>query len=141
MQKNPFKFLKHSNCFVFSSLWEGLPNTVIEALSLNLPVISTDCKTGPREILCPELNISDKIDYPYYGKYGILTKPFSREFIWQDLNEKPLIEEEKMLADLMIKMIEDEDLRKRYSNGLERAKDFDIEKIIKEWKLLIEGTI
>jgi len=137
MQENPFKFLKHSNCFVFSSLWEGLPNTVIEALSLNLPIISTDCKTGPREILCPELDVNNKIDYPYYGKYGILTKPFPREMIFKSLDEKPLMEEEQILSNLMIKMIEDEDLRKRYSNGLERAKDFDIEKIMEEWEKII----
>jgi glycosyltransferase involved in cell wall biosynthesis len=141
MQKNPFKFLKHSNCFVFPSLWEGLPNTVIEALSLNIPVISADCKTGPREILCPELNIDNNIDYPYFGKYGILTKPLPRMFIWNDLDEKPLIKEEKILFDLMIRMIEDEDLKTRYSNGLERAKDFDIEKVIKEWKKLLGGTL
>ena len=137
LQKNPFKFLKHSDCFVLSSLWEGLPNTLIEALSLNLPVISTDCKTGPREILCPELDINDKISYPYYGKYGILTKPLPREMIFKSLDEKPLIEEEKMLADLMIKMIEDEKLREKYSNGVERARDFDVEKIIKEWEKII----
>ncbi len=136
MQKNPFKFLKHSDCFIFSSLWESWGQVLIEALSLNLPIISTDCKTGPREILCPELDINDKIDYPYYGKYGILTKPFPREYIWKSLDEKPLIEEEKMLAELMIKMIEDEGLRKKYSNGLERAEDFDVEKIIKEWEKL-----
>ena len=141
MQKNPFKFLKHSNCFVFPSLWEGLPNTVIEALSLNIPIISADCKTGPREILCPELNIDNNIDYPYFGKYGILTKPFPRMFIWEDLDEKPLIEEEKILFDLMIKMIEDENLKTRYSNGLERAKDFDIGKISKEWEKLLGGTL
>ena len=141
MQKNPFKFLKHSNCFVFPSLWEGLPNTVIEALSLNIPIISADCKTGPREILCPELNIDNNIDYPYFGKYGILTKPFPRMFIWEDLDEKPLIEEEKKLFDLMIKMIEDENLKTRYSNGLERAKDFDIGKISKEWEKLLGGTL
>lgn len=41
-----------------------------------------------------------------------------------------------MLAELMIKMIEDEELRKKYSNGLERAKDFDVEKIIKKWEKL-----
>ena len=141
MQKNPFKFLKHSNYFVFPSLWEGLPNTVIEALSLNIPIISADCKTGPREILCPELNIDNNIDYPYFGKYGILTKPFPRMFIWEDLDEKPLIEEEKILFDLMIKMIEDENLKTRYSNGLERAKDFDIGKISKEWEKLLGGTL
>jgi len=136
IQENPFKFLKHSNCFVFPSLWESWGQVLVESLTLNLPVISTDCKTGPREILCPELDIDAKIDYPYYGKYGILTKPFPREYIWKSLDERPLIEEEKMLAELMIKMIEDEELRKKYSNGLERAKDFDVEKIIKKWEKL-----
>ena len=135
MQKNPFKFLKHSNCFVFPSLWESWGQVLVEALTLNLSIISTDLKTGPREILTPELDINYKMDYPYYGKYGILTKPFPRETIFKSLDEKPLIEEEKMLVDLMIKIIEDEELRKkRYSNGLERAKDFDVNKVIKEWE-------
>ena len=140
-QDNVFKFLKNSHCFVFSSLWEGLPNTVIEALSINLPIISTDCKTGPREILCPELDIEEKIYYPYYGKYGILTKPFPRKFIFKSLEEEPLIEEEKLLSELMVKMIENESLRKKYSSGLERAKDFDVDKIVKEWENVIDSLI
>ncbi|GBF35776.1 glycosyl transferase group 1 [Methanofervidicoccus abyssi] len=137
VHKNPFKFLKNSQCYVHSSLWEGLPNTLIEALTLNLPIISTDCETGPREILTPELDIDKKIDYPYFGKYGILIKPFPRKYIFKDLEEKPLIEQEKQLAELMIRMIENEELRKRYSNGLERARDFDIEKIIRKWEEVI----
>jgi len=140
-QKNPYKFLRHSDCFVFSSLWEGFPNVLVEALSLNLPIISTDCKTGSREILCPELDIGNEVKYPYYGKYGILTKSFLKKFIWESLDKKPLIKEEKIFADLMIKIIEDEKLRKKYFNGLERARDFDIEKIIKEWDILINKII
>ncbi|ADG14109.1 glycosyl transferase group 1 [Methanocaldococcus infernus ME] len=140
-QDNVFKFLKNSDCFVFSSLWEGLPNTVIEALSVNLPIISTDCKTGPREILAPELDIGEEINYPYYGKYGILTKPFPRRYIFKTLDEEPLIEEEKILAELMIKIIKDKELREKYSNGLERAKDFDIDKIVKEWEGVIKKVL
>ena len=137
--KNPFKFLKNSHCFVFSSLWEGLPNVLIEALTFNLPIISTDCETGPREILAPELDLEEKINYPYFGKYGILIEPFPRKFIFKDLKEKPLIKQEKQLSDLMIKIIQDNSLRKKYSNGLKRAKDFDIDKIIKKWeKVIIE---
>jgi glycosyltransferase involved in cell wall biosynthesis len=60
-------------------------------------------------------------------------------FIWNDLDEKPLIKEEKILFDLMIRMIEDKELRKKNSNGLERAKDFDIEKVIKEWEKIINN--
>ncbi len=52
LRKNIFPYLKASNCFVLSSLWEGLPTVLIESLSLSVPIISTDCKTGPFEILC-----------------------------------------------------------------------------------------
>ncbi len=136
VQKNPFKFLRRSDCFVFSSLWEGLPNTVIEALSMNLPVVSTDCKTGPREILAPEIDVGERIDYPYYGEYGVLTKTLPRKFVFGDLKEQPLLDEEKLLSDLMIKMIEDSKLRKKYSKGLKRAEDFDVKKIIEKWDSL-----
>ena len=139
IQKNPFKFLKNSDCFVFPSLWEGLPNVLIEALIFNIPIISTDCETGPREILTPELDIEEKIDYPYFGKYGILIKPFPRKYIFKDLKEMPLISQEKQLSDLMIKIIEEKNLEKKYSNGLKRAEEFDINKIIKKWeKIIIE---
>lgn len=48
---NPYKFMASSSLFVLSSDWEGLGNALIEALALGLPVVSTDCPSGPREIL------------------------------------------------------------------------------------------
>ena len=48
---NPYKYMKHSSVFVLSSRWEGLPTVLIEALALGLPVVSTDCPSGPAEIL------------------------------------------------------------------------------------------
>lgn len=48
---NPYKFLKNCELFVLSSRYEGLPNVLIEALSLNSIAISTKCKSGPKEIL------------------------------------------------------------------------------------------
>lgn len=48
---NPFAFMKRSSVFVLSSKWEGLPNVLIQALACGCPVISTDCLSGPSEIL------------------------------------------------------------------------------------------
>ncbi|MBC8525763.1 MAG: glycosyltransferase [Candidatus Cloacimonetes bacterium] len=42
-KKNPYPFLKHADLFVLSSIWEGLPNVVLEALYLKKPVIATKC--------------------------------------------------------------------------------------------------
>jgi glycosyltransferase involved in cell wall biosynthesis len=49
--KNPFVYFKNAHFFISSSLFEGLPNAMLEAILLKKFVISTDCPTGPREIL------------------------------------------------------------------------------------------
>lgn len=56
---NPFAYLGRAAAFVLSSAWEGLANVVIEALACGCPVVSTDCPSGPAEILAG-------------GKYGRL---------------------------------------------------------------------
>ena len=48
---NPYPYLKKSDLFIFASRYEGFPNVLNEALMLNTPVISSDCKSGPKEIL------------------------------------------------------------------------------------------
>lgn len=60
-QSNPYKYLLHAKLFVLSSDYEGLGNVIIEALALGINVVSTDCLSGPREILDDE-------------KYGWLAK-------------------------------------------------------------------
>jgi len=48
---NPFQYMRAAKVFVLSSAWEGLPNALIQAIACNCPVVATDCKHGPREIL------------------------------------------------------------------------------------------
>ncbi|WP_406600413.1 glycosyltransferase [Hafnia paralvei] len=51
MSDNPYKYIARSKCLILTSDSEGLPTVIIEALILGVPVISTDCPTGPSEIL------------------------------------------------------------------------------------------
>lgn len=56
---NPFAYMKRAAVFVLSSRFEGLGNVLIEAMALGTPIVSTDCKSGPAEILA-------------HGRYGRL---------------------------------------------------------------------
>ncbi len=48
---NPYPVLAGASLHVLSSRWEGYPNVLLEALALSVPVVSTDCPFGPREML------------------------------------------------------------------------------------------
>jgi len=48
---NPYKYMSSADVFALSSRWEGLPTVLIEALACGCPVVSTNCPSGPNEIL------------------------------------------------------------------------------------------
>lgn len=66
--------LAAADMFVLSSRWEGLPGVLIQALALQIPVVSTDCPTGPAEIL-------------ENGKWGILTPVGEAEALAQGIRD------------------------------------------------------
>ena len=83
---NPYPYLKKSDIFVLASKYEGLPNVLLEAAALKKFIISTDCPTGPKEILKS-------------GKYGYLTKTGNHNNISQKIL---LFIKEKKKVKLMI---------------------------------------
>jgi len=121
-QKDVYKFLKKADCFVFSSDYEGFPNVLLEALSCNLPIISTDCKSGPREILAPNSDILKQTDDIEIAEYGILTKVGSID----------------SMKKAMKLIYENKELRYNFKNKAQnRLKEFEIDKIMKEWERII----
>jgi glycosyltransferase involved in cell wall biosynthesis len=71
-QTNPFKFLRHSRIYVMTSDWEGFPLALCEAMVCGLPVVATDCFTGPREIISPELKENQPVSVAHYTAHGML---------------------------------------------------------------------
>lgn len=141
--KNPHKIIKESELFVFSSLYEGLGNVLLEALACGKAIISTDCLAGPREILEPDsdLNITERgIKEIEYCKYGVLVPSFDQEEVnYEDIN---ISEKEEILGDAIIKLLEDTKLKVMYEEKAnERIKDFSPEKINEDWKNIIENLI
>jgi len=86
-QNNPYQYLSRADIYVSASETEGLPNTLIESMICGTPVVSSDCISGPREILHPDSDLSfslkDKVEQ---GSHGILFPVGKVELLTDALN-------------------------------------------------------
>lgn len=118
-----------SDFFILTSPSEGFPNVIVESMLSGLPVISTDCYWGPREILCPSEDYGEITSVAKWAEYGIL----------MPLLVRPTNETKKLWADTIISLKSKAAKDKYTYLSWQRCKDFE-EGIIKQrWITLIEN--
>ena len=93
-KKDAEKYLSFSDLFILSSKYEGLPNVLIESQSKNIPTISSNCPTGPKEILLEGAlgDLYDVGDYKELSKLIINFKKNKKRLIKKSKNAKNYLE-------------------------------------------------
>jgi glycosyltransferase involved in cell wall biosynthesis len=108
-KKNPYKYMKKADVFVLSSKWEGFGHVIVESMATGTPVISTNCESGPSEIIGN-------------NKFGLLVP----------------VEDHVELAKGIIELLNNDNKRESYAaSGIKRALNFNAKNITKEYEKIL----
>ncbi len=107
-RKNPYPYIKHAKLLILSSEREGLPTVLVEALVLKTPIVSTNCVSGPSEILVGELDqylakVNDSDGLSNKIKLALDRYPEIRDEYLDKFNEKNIYDAYIKLFDLKTK--------------------------------------
>lgn len=138
MQREPYQYLKKGEIYLLTSLNEGFPNALVEAMALGLAPVCVDCLTGPAEILLKDGDVSlfekqkqEGKKPVIYGEYGILVPVMNRD---RDLDAGHILEEEKHMAEIVLDLLKDNEKLKKYQEAaLNRAQIFTYENYIEQF--------
>lgn len=130
--KNPFAFMKRAKALILSSRYEGLPNVVLEAMTLACPVIATDCLSGPRELLMCELDYGKKLGGLEVCDRGILVCDEKTE---DDGTTQYMAKAMEMIysSETMVKSFR--------GNGLKYMEEYTNQSILNQWIDVINESV
>lgn len=134
---NPYKYMAKCNLYVLTSLNEGFPNALVEAMASGLPILSVDCKSGPREILAPNTNLNTVANEYSEEEYGVLVPPVEET---EDYLNVQIKECDRNLEEGIVRMYNNDNLRFNYiKKGREHVKEYNYNIFKKKLIEEIEG--
>lgn len=135
LQSNPFQYIRPAQVFVFPSAWEGFPLALGEAMTCGIACVTTDCPTGPREMLAPESPIpAQPIRQAEWAPYGLLMPMLS--------NTATLAADEAVWIETLQQLLADEPRRLALGEAASRrAQDFSHASTFRRWRQLIDQLL
>ena len=135
LQKNPFKYIRPASLFVFPSSWEGFPLALGEAMTCGVAVVTTDCPTGPREMLAPASTTPTMpIRTAEVAEYGVLMPMLN--------NVNTLNSDQQVWVDTLARLLNDEAGRKRLGHlAQQRSDDFSHTRTFQRWSQVIDEVL
>lgn len=139
LKRNPFPYLRESDVYLLTSLSEGLPNALVEALTLSLPIVSANCLSGPAEILNEDWKAAELKQEILLADYGILSPPLDgkKDFRvrWRDEAQTEILleESEELFVQAVLMLLRDRELYHSYQEKApKRAAAFSGEAYLRE---------
>jgi glycosyltransferase involved in cell wall biosynthesis len=131
LKQNPFKYIAKSSLFALTSVNEGLPGALIEAMICSVPVISANCPSGPREIICPGMTEDEPVTSAIVTNNGVLMPTFSQKDFTDEAGRAA---KEQIWASAITKLFTTSGLLGQVqSENAERVQEYDEINVLNAW--------